>query len=683
MKRILPLCGFLATMALTTAPALSAPSDFQRGYEAFLLGDATQAIQRLGAPKHSEGPLRDYAWWALGKSQLDLGDNAGGIQTLERLLKEEPDSLFSDAARVQLGRAWQAQGDHAKAKEYLEKILPQLAENAKGEAYYYLGLAKLGLKDTEGGLGDLKTVYLQYPTASVADQAYSQILQASGKSTPTWSLAEYLPRAEAFFQAKNYAKALAVYDQVLGGSEGATRELARVKKGECLYNLKRYGDATLFLEAGPGVPPELARQALLHLGMSQLRSGDERGAVATFERVQATYPGTPEGEEALYRAGMIAQQAQRYAEASEVFSRLAKAYPQGNFRDKALWAAAWAAYRRSAWEESLPWLTSMEQGAADAATRGKALYWQARVQEKLGKKEAATGLFQKTAQASPYSYYGFMALKKLKGSDSLPETPAAPTEWKAAPPPLAVHGEAKANPGTAPWDLHFRKAEALAETGLGRLAQPELEAALKQNEGNAAGLGKLLEAAKKTKAYFIPVLFGQKYWDRFKPLFGDASAAERYRNGILYPYAYRSQVEAAAARSSVPAALVVGLMRQESGFMPWISSGANAQGLMQLLPATAAGRAKALGLPPGDLFDPDYNIQVGAAELKAMLSRFEDNWAYAFAAYNAGPGRARQWSESFGNLPTDEFVEEIPFAETNLYVKLVLRNYWSYQTLYH
>ena len=116
--------------------------------------------------------------------------------------------------------------------------------------------------------------------------------------------------------------------------------------------------------------------------------------------------------------------------------------------------------------------------------------------------------------------------------------------------------------------------------------------------------------------------------------------------------------------------------------MPWISSSANARGLMQLLPSTATPRAKAAGIPVGDLFDPTYNIQVGSAELKAMLERFSNNWLLAFSAYNAGPGRAKEWSSSFGELKPDEFTEEIPFAETNLYVKLVLRNYWSYRTLY-
>ena len=102
---------------------------------------------------------------------------------------------------------------------------------------------------------------------------------------------------------------------------------------------------------------------------------------------------------------------------------------------------------------------------------------------------------------------------------------------------------------------------------------------------------------------------------------------------------------------------------------------------MQLLPSTAAPRARALGLSSFDLFNPADNIRLGSHELSEMIKRFGGNWAYAIAAYNAGPGRSDQWSASFGNLKTDEFIEEIPYAETNLYVKLVLRNYWVYRML--
>jgi soluble lytic murein transglycosylase len=54
----------------------------------------------------------------------------------------------------------------------------------------------------------------------------------------------------------------------------------------------------------------------------------------------------------------------------------------------------------------------------------------------------------------------------------------------------------------------------------------------------------------------------------------------------------------------------------------------------------------------------------------------------ALAAYNAGPGRVKQWLKDVNTTDWDEFIERLPFAETRLYVKSVLRNYGMYQRLY-
>ncbi len=158
----------------------------------------------------------------------------------------------------------------------------------------------------------------------------------------------------------------------------------------------------------------------------------------------------------------------------------------------------------------------------------------------------------------------------------------------------------------------------------------------------------------------------------------DEREAENYRNQIQFPVAFKTLVQKYAREYSVSPYLVMALMRQESAFQPWVSSSANAQGLMQLLPSTANMRAKALGIRLEDLFDPEQNIQVGTAELSNLLGRFSGDWVGTIAGYNAGPGRPPQWRAQFGKLDPDEFIEEIPFSETNLYVKLVLRNYWIY-----
>ncbi|MCR0980482.1 lytic transglycosylase domain-containing protein [Roseomonas populi] len=129
-------------------------------------------------------------------------------------------------------------------------------------------------------------------------------------------------------------------------------------------------------------------------------------------------------------------------------------------------------------------------------------------------------------------------------------------------------------------------------------------------------------------------------------------------------------------------AIANAIARQESNFDTEAVSGANARGLMQLLPATAAGVARKLGIPHqvGWLTsDPAHNIRLGSQYLSDQLARFGGNLALAAAAYNAGPGRVQEWLGTYGTPGeggTDviDWIELIPFAETRNYVQRVVEN---------
>jgi soluble lytic murein transglycosylase len=138
--------------------------------------------------------------------------------------------------------------------------------------------------------------------------------------------------------------------------------------------------------------------------------------------------------------------------------------------------------------------------------------------------------------------------------------------------------------------------------------------------------------------------------------------------------------------------LVLGLVRQESGFQHTAVSSAGARGLMQLMPATAAKLAHALKLvfkkkktlDAALTHDQSLNLKLGSAYLDNLLSQFDGSYILAVAAYNAGPSRVQKWMHDFGDPRTHDvdavdWVESIPFSETRNYVQRVLEGVQVYR----
>jgi soluble lytic murein transglycosylase len=144
---------------------------------------------------------------------------------------------------------------------------------------------------------------------------------------------------------------------------------------------------------------------------------------------------------------------------------------------------------------------------------------------------------------------------------------------------------------------------------------------------------------------------------------------------------------AGADKGNVELPLVLAVVRQESAFKPDAVSRAGARGLMQLMPKTAQEVARATNTPYAQnrlIADPAYNLKLGQAYLRDLLSEFEGSYILALAAYNAGPKRARDWLKDMGDPRTSaedaiDWVEMIPFEETRNYVQRVLENLQVYR----
>ena len=150
---------------------------------------------------------------------------------------------------------------------------------------------------------------------------------------------------------------------------------------------------------------------------------------------------------------------------------------------------------------------------------------------------------------------------------------------------------------------------------------------------------------------------------------------------VRFPMPHREQLVRAAKSRDIHSSWVFAITRQESAFMADAKSQVGAMGLMQLMPATAKETARRFGIPlssPQLAYRPEVNIQLGAAYLSQIYGQFNGNRVLASAAYNAGPGRVRQWLRGADHLSYDVWIENIPFDETRQYVQNVL----SYSVIY-
>ncbi len=159
---------------------------------------------------------------------------------------------------------------------------------------------------------------------------------------------------------------------------------------------------------------------------------------------------------------------------------------------------------------------------------------------------------------------------------------------------------------------------------------------------------------------------------------------------LLYPRAWQHELDTAAMVWGVPPEIMAGLARSESAFRAEVISHAGAVGLVQIMPATGRDIASRIAkrvplVMEGDdpvLSDAFTNAQLGAWYLADWTKRLSSPMLALFA-YNAGPGRVRQWRTARPDLPEDLFLETVPFDETRNYGRRVLAAAAVYGYLYY
>lgn len=146
----------------------------------------------------------------------------------------------------------------------------------------------------------------------------------------------------------------------------------------------------------------------------------------------------------------------------------------------------------------------------------------------------------------------------------------------------------------------------------------------------------------------------------------------------LFPILHLDKIE--EVNKEIDPLLVLSIIRQESAFNPNATSSVGAMGLMQLMPATAKMMIKFK--KKEELLKPHMNIDAGVKYFKSLLNKFDGNIIYALSSYNAGPHKVQKWAKDLMDVEDPIFqIEQIPYKETRLYVKLIYRNFFFYNLM--
>lgn len=296
----------------------------------------------------------------------------------------------------------------------------------------------------------------------------------------------------------------------------------------------------------------------------------------------------------------------------------------------------------------------------DGRYEDEALYWAARSRMALNERTEALSLLGKVRERSPVTYYA------VQTADLLGEPFEVPTaDYRPSPVP--------------PW----------VTTGIDQLALLR-EAGFSRTEDALAA--RYVDRARPNPTVLLHLAGGfhllDRNWEAIQLGWSVRNAGrawDRLLLEVIYPFPYRDMVTREAEETGVDPFLMAALIRQESAFRADARSSANARGLMQVLPVTGQSLARRIGPSDFDsakLYVPDVNLHLGAAYLREMLGRYDNDLPLVLSAYNAGPTRANRWRNFPEVSDPVRFAERIPFRETRGYVKSITRNYRMYTFLY-
>lgn len=622
-------------------------------------------------------------WFLQGSVQLELGDSGAAAAAFGRYV--ELGGVAAAFARLEQGRALSAT-DREAALAALQPLLGGASPGyVRRQALRLAGNLEEAAERDSVALAHYQELLTTAAFSAERVAALARIGALQRRAGNTDAAAEaYVTLAARYPFNGEAEEALRLLVEIGRPADPLTAGLVHYRRRN---NQPARDQFNLYLRTAGGSGPGAAT-ALFYLGALAERRDDINLALENYAESFQADPAGPLAVEALWERAAVLDYSERGDEAITAYNLVAQRFPASSRAGDALFRAGYLAYRAGRTAQARQIWSGAISATANAAAARAAL-WSGRAAADLGDVTAARQFYSEAVRRDPAGYHGLRAAAILAGEPRAPEarrgslTAVAP-DWAATEAWLGSWAGAE---DVAGWQNLSGSEEWRLAVELPRLVRQRAGSDMSELVINAVAREPWLlyriaramdEAGQANLAYKAAAYLFERLPAAATPV--DPSLAR-----LAYPAPWPEAGGYYAAQYGVDPLLLYALMRQESAFDPTAGSSAGAFGLTQVIPGTAQEIARALGKTPfafRDLARPAIAIQFGAYYIGAQLRAFGGNTYQALAAYNGGGGNATRWARPAGAADIDRFYEEIDYAETKLYLRIVIQNYAWYRHLY-
>lgn len=592
------------------------------------------------------------------------------LRNIKTLAKTPEDKAFADYTLAQ-------QLLKAGESENAKQLFLALRENAPTSKYatgalYYLGdeILKTNQSGSIEAFSQAAALFKEYLKSAPDGRFAAEIaarMDAMASDPNTTAAAALTPGdydylARAYYNSTNWNAALNAWSKADPGKNLFMRAIALMRvnripeaKATLIRGIKNDPSSKSYIVAATLIGNPLTKAQTIDLWRECLAAGPKFADTALWN--VATRADDNEGP-ALFR-------------------ELIKKYPTSEFAAESSWWLFWHEVKsgdRKRYPGAIALGKETAQKYPTTRQAARLLFWIGKLHERLGQGEMALNAYSACVERFPSNYYGYRAQHRLHalkpgGGDIGWSTKVArkhpQPNWRWPEPEIS---ESK-NDAPSKFDPTFMTLFRLNQWDeCVELCPPSAprefkSALLAKNGQNLEAIGAASRDAN-----------------------GRALKTDIWQES--YPLEFGEFVSENAAQRSVDPLLVHALIREESRYNPKALSRSHALGLMQLLPGTAYGAAKNVGISltgESDVYRPEVNVKLGTFYLGYAIKRFNGNAMLGVASYNGGPGAVSGFMKrhvASGSGDFDQFVENIPYRETRDYVRKVFGSYWTYQAIY-